>query len=123
MPPSGSLSSADLLEIERWILEGGPKAPTWDDDIESLFIAYGCQGCHGFLANYTAATSAANVPSGLNFIEPGDPQASYIWHKINGTQGSVNPNGGGSQMPPSGAMTTSDLLVIEAWISAGAPEN
>ena len=111
MPPTGGMSGSDLLAVEQWILAGGPKAPTWDDGISNVFNAYGCQGCHGFLANYTAAMSAANVPSGLNFIEPGDVQGSYIWHKIKGTQADVNPNGGGAQMPPS-SMLESDLQLI-----------
>ncbi len=57
----------------------------------------------------------------MDHIEPGDPDRSYIWHKINGTQ--VMAGGSGVQMPSGGAtvMTQAEKDTIEAWIMAGAP--
>jgi len=61
------------------------------------------------------------------FVEPGDPEGSYLWHKINGTQASVG--GGGLDMPsPVVGMDDPTVLTqeqydtIEAWIAGGAPE-
>lgn len=62
----------------------------------------------------------------LSQIEPGDPDASYLWHKINNTQ--VAAGGSGLPMPKARigmevtVMTQEQLDTIEAWIAAGAPE-
>jgi len=54
--------------------------------------------------------------SGLNRIEPGDHNASYLWHKLNGTQGEV---GGGSQMPRRNCcLSEAELTGIGAWIDS-----
>ena len=50
------------------------------------------------LGAFTGDTvGVASRGSDLNRIEPGDHEASYLWNKINGTQGDVG--GGGGQMP------------------------
>ena len=64
-----------------------------------------------------------DVPSteapALDRIEPGDPDASYLWHKINGTHASVG--GSGNPMPaPAGGLDAGTIATIEAWISGGA---
>lgn len=67
------------------------------------------------------ASTCINVPSGqspLDFIEPGDSTASYLMHKIDGTQGSVGGRGG--QMAV-GSPSEADL--IRAWIDQGALNN
>jgi len=62
----------------------------------------------------------------FSIIEPGDPAASYLWHKINGTQASVG--GSGLMMPKarpgmaSTVLTPEQFATIEQWILAGAPE-
>lgn len=62
----------------------------------------------------------------MNHITPGDPDMSYIWHKINGTQ--VAAGGSGLDMPKARlgmevtVMTDEQLQRIEDWINAGAPE-
>ena len=55
---------------------------------------------------------------GINQVEPGDTNKSYLWHKVNGTQANVG--GLGLQMPQGGMLSAEDLAKIEAWITAGA---
>ncbi|MFQ5654146.1 MAG: hypothetical protein ACE5GW_05395 [Planctomycetota bacterium] len=71
---------------------------------------------------------AVELPA-MNRISPGDPDNSYLWHKINGTQVGLMPctlPGGdcGSQMPPPLPFTIplepEDLILIEQWILEGA---
>ena len=60
--------------------------------------------------------------SPLDRVVPGDPDASYIIHKLQGTQGTVG--GGGSQMPLNGAAFTDGTLdIIRAWVQTGAQNN
>ena len=65
--------------------------------------------------------------SGMVHIEPGDPEASYLWHKLQGTQATVS-GGNGDKMPyPQPGMeptvlTQEQLDTIEEWILGGAPE-
>ncbi len=54
-------------------------------------------------------------------VEPGSPEDSYLWHKINGTHESVGGTGG--QMPLNETpLDTATLTVIETWIREGCPE-
>jgi hypothetical protein len=73
-----------------------------------------------------AYANTVGVPSNqapdLNRVEPGDPQKSYLWHKINGTQLSV----GGEQdrMPRDRpALKAADIEKIRLWIEQGAEDN
>jgi len=65
--------------------------------------------------------SLVNVPSaqkpGLMRVLPGDPDNSYLVHKVEGTPAIV-----GLQMPQSGPpyLTTGEILVIRRWIELGA---
>ena len=63
--------------------------------------------------------SAIQVPS-LKRVTPGDPQASYVVHKIEGRAGIV-----GTRMPRNGPpyMTDGQVLILKRWIELGAPRN
>lgn len=90
-------------------------------------------GCHGGGAPAGGMNLASgaygniyNVPAGqlasMDRIEPLLENQSYIWHKINGTQGGVG--GAGSQMPPpSGGLGATDIATILQWIQDGAAES
>ena len=55
-------------------------------------------------------------------VAPGDPQASYLLHKLWGSHRSVG--GAGSRMPMhQPALKTAALLQFEQWVMAGAPNN
>lgn len=55
----------------------------------------------------------------MNLVEPGDPERSYLVHKLRGTQGLVG--GGGARMPVGDAPLGDDEeAALEAWIENGA---
>ena len=67
----------------------------------------------------------AKQPNDMLLVKPGSTDESYLWHKLQGTHLSVA-GGEGKSMPivnQVGARLSDDeLAIIEAWISAGAPE-
>jgi hypothetical protein len=88
-------------------------------------------GCHGngamnaglALDAGVAYDNLVNVPSSeqpsLDRIEPGDPDNSYLWRKVNG-----GPDIDGVRMPRSRPQLSQAMLdLLEAWILDGAPEN
>lgn len=58
--------------------------------------------------------------SSLKRVTPGDPQASYLVHKVDGRAGIV-----GTRMPRNGPpfMTDGQVLILKRWIELGAPRN
>lgn len=62
--------------------------------------------------------AASKTVPGIVQVKAGDVDASYLWHKINGTQANVG--GLGLKMPLGGMLSAEDLAKIEAWINAGA---
>ena len=100
-------------------------------DVWAPIIQPNC-GCHaaspsgGLLMGMDAASSFASmvgVPSmnGMPFVTAGDPENSYVLHKMRGTQ--VDAGGAGSQMPLGApALDAATLDAVEAWILDGAKE-
>ncbi|MEX0708022.1 MAG: Ig-like domain-containing protein, partial [Woeseia sp.] len=93
-----------------------------------------CSGCHtgptsntlpsGMNLSTTADSFAAlvDVPSiqvpSIDRVEPGEPDNSYLIHKLEGTQ-SV-----GDRMPQGGPFLDQDTIdMIRTWITDGAPNN
>jgi hypothetical protein len=89
-----------------------------------------CIGCHNAvlsrfngldLTHAVAYANLVNVASrekpGVLRVAPGDPENSYLIHKIEGRPGIV-----GLRMPFSGApfLTDGQILVIRRWIEEGA---
>ncbi|MEO1273755.1 MAG: hypothetical protein AAFX99_37240, partial [Myxococcota bacterium] len=59
-----------------------------------------------------------DVPSsapGLDYIEPGDSDSSYLINKIEGTQDDID-GGGGGQMPLGGVMPPEEIALIRDFI-------
>ena len=88
-----------------------------------------CASCHGALApgglDLRAANAFANLVNSpstqttLMRVAPGDPDASYLVHKLDGRSSIV-----GSRMPQGGPfLSTTEINVVRAWITAGAPNN
>lgn len=92
--------------------------------VQAVFAAR-CNACHGTsatggldlatdpaaaLINHPAATDAA-----LTLVVPGDPDASFLWAKVSGTQA----DGQGGVMPP-GGLAADEQEIIRAWIADGA---
>lgn len=61
-----------------------------------------------------------DVPStqaGMDLVEPGDPENSYLIHKLEDRPGIVR-----DRMPPAGdPLTAEEITAIRDWIAAGAP--
>ena len=57
----------------------------------------------------------------MNYVEPGEPENSYLWHKISGTQ--IAAGGSGLTMPKEGALTDDEHDTIVLWIFQGALNN
>lgn len=78
------------------------------------------------LSDGQAIDNIVGVPSDeasdLNRIEPGDPEKSYLLHKVLGTQRTVG--GSGSRMPLGGrALSDDQINKIRQWIEQGAQDN
>lgn len=93
-----------------------------------------CTGCHTAAGrapagglNLTAAASYAALVGGASVTKPGevrvipgDPENSYLIHKLEGRPGIV-----GLRMPRTNGpfLTEGQMLVIKRWIELGAPNN
>ena len=95
--------------------------------IQSLILEPRCVEHHGDhaveagldLSEGMSHASLVNVPSsqaGMDLVEPGDAENSYLVHKIEGRAGIV-----GARMPPRGdPLTAEEIRAIRDWITAGA---
>ncbi|MGD2134623.1 MAG: hypothetical protein PVF27_00610 [Gemmatimonadales bacterium] len=113
----------------------GNGAPTLSGDVQPILTANcALSGCHAGsspaqgmnLAEGQTHQNTVDVPSseaaGVDRIEPGQPDESYLVHKIQGTQTSVG--GSGSRMPLGGnPLTQEQIDLIRAWIADGAGNN
>lgn len=113
---------------------GGTGTPTLSGDVQPILSA-NCafSGCHAGASpqqgmNLSSGQTFANTvnvasnESNLDRIEPGQPDQSYLVHKIQGTQAQVG--GSGARMPLGApALPQADIDVIRAWITAGAQNN
>jgi len=109
-------------------------APSFKNDIVPIFSAQ-CVFCHVTGAEnaglnlarkeaYRNLVGTKSTESELMRVAPGDPEKSYLMHKLRGTQLSVG--GSGASMPrvdSSQLMDAAQLKLIEKWILAGAPNN
>jgi hypothetical protein len=95
----------------------------------------GCSSCHNprglafrqvgldlssEAAAYAALVDVASVQRpGTRRVAPGDPDASYLVHKLEGRSGIS-----GVRMPQGGPfLTNGQLQIIRRWIENGAPRN
>ncbi len=114
---------------------GGPGPPTLSGDVQPIFSGVcAVPGCHAGttpqqalnLSDGLAHSNIVNVPAnqlvGMMRVRPGQPDQSYLVHKIQGTQASVG--GTGNRMPLGGTpLTQAQIDTIRDWIAAGAPNN
>jgi hypothetical protein len=106
--------------------------PTFSS-IQSEIFSQRCVGCHNGSTRFLPAVmnltqgnayaSLVGVPSiqkpALHRVAPGDPENSYMIHKLEGRAGIT-----GQRMPLAGtALTDGQILVIRRWIELGAPNN
>jgi hypothetical protein len=74
---------------------------------------------HDLAYDQLVNVNATQVPS-LKRVAPGDPEGSYMVHKIEGRPGIV-----GRRMPFNGPpyLTDGQILIMRRWIELGAPRN
>lgn len=111
---------------------GDPSAPTFTN-VQAIFTA-SC-GCHlaapgignGMLSLLEADAHAnivdkksVGLPT-MNQITPMDPSNSYLYLKLTGEF--VTAGGKGDKMPLGPALTPEQLMLIQEWIDAGAPND
>jgi Lamin Tail Domain len=147
-PPAAVPSTGGLVEVVITGQDGNlwhtrfqakPAAATpeisFAKEIQPIFTASCARsGCHGGsrpaedmdLSEGQAFDNIVAVPSNeapdLNRIEPGDPDKSYLLHKLRGTQRSAG--GSGSRMPLGGRALADDQIArIRQWIEQGAKNN
>lgn len=102
--------------------------PTHEEHIQPLWNAH-CEDCHtryneGGLRLIDAFDRIVNIASedvpGMSLIEPFEPEASYLWHKISGTHEDVG--GQGVTMPKAlPRLREQERQTIRNWIEDGAP--
>lgn len=129
MPPGTPLNHADLTTLESWITTEFVQAPgavvpaptaipvptsipvttptpvstasyAW---IRANVIGPSCLSCHSGQGTYNGL---------LSWVTPGNPGASTLYTDIQS-----------GRMPPNGTISSAKLNAIQAWISAGAPNN
>lgn len=67
---------------------------------------------------YAAMVGVKSTGSDLNYIEAGDVDASYVIHKLEGTQ--IEAGGNGGKMPLAGSVTAEQIQTIKDWVTQGA---
>lgn len=105
---------------------------SFDRDLQSLFNNQ-CVFCHMTGAEsgglnlepglaYEYLVNAKSSQADMRRVEPGDPEASYLLHKLQGTH--VEVGGRGNQMPLGGMLWSEEQLnLLRHWILEGAPNN
>lgn len=114
MTTTGGVGAVDyVLDIQ----------PIWDEKCVTSCHTPGGIAMMGPLlgadVSYANLVDKQSPTVALMLVAPGDPDGSYLWHKVEGTQADV-PNGGGAKMPIGPALTDAELDLIEQWIAAGA---
>jgi hypothetical protein len=133
------VSAGVIPDCEDATLEGATvcnSGDTFQEIQQRIFDARGCNvgTCHGPFpaadldlrpgASYVElidvlANNATAAAAGKKRVVSGNPAASFLSQKLHGTMGV----GEGGQMPVvGGPLTTTELLLIDAWIAAGAPQ-
>ena len=85
-----------------------------------------CVSCHGVIANagldlrspqsYDNLVDVPSAQTDLLLVAPGDPEASYLLHKLEGR--------GTTRMPLFGPSLSEDqIATVRSWIAAGAQNN
>lgn len=129
--PVGVLLEADQTASVSFTL--AQRAVSFAGDVQPVFTANCTVGCHGgvmpqqdmSLEAGEAYANTVDVPSNespLDRIEPGDPEASYLVHKLQGTHRTV---GGSGDPMPLGASRLPPVVIdaIRRWIALGAVDN
>ena len=111
-----------------------PEQPSvsFASDVQMVFD-FNCVSCHqtgatnadlnlAFGESYADLVAVASTQSALLRVQPGVPDESYLFHKLQGTQQEVG--GSGTQMPQGlGPLPEADVATIRTWIEECALDN
>jgi hypothetical protein len=109
-----------------------PDLVSLSEKVQAIFDSH-CIQCHDNgdpeegqdLEQDSAYSAIVHVPSreapALHRIEPGNPDRSYLYHKIAGTQTAAG--GSGARMPKGGKLSDAEIQTIRDWIAQGALDN
>jgi len=109
----------------------GAEAIDYKTDIQPIWDGKCVTACHtpggsaatngpllGADVSYANLVGKQSPTVALPLVAPSDVDGSYLWHKLNNTQGDVN--GAGLSMPLGSMLPAAELDLIEQWISEGA---
>jgi len=125
-------SSAADKEEGRAVVKDADETPSFRLTIQPM-LNTSCVSCHmnGTASanlnlqpgkSYQALVGVKSTGSTLDLVKPGDPEASYLMHKLLGTHTSVG--GSGGAMPLGSPRAEEDLIVeIRKWIESGATDD
>ncbi len=111
---------------------GAAEAVDYVMDIQPIWDTKCVAGCHtpggsapggpmlGADVSYANLVNKQAVGVALPLVAPSDLDGSYLWHKLNNTQGDPDVNGVGLSMPLGSTLDAPTLALIEQWISEGA---
>lgn len=127
------ISAGCANNVDLGIIPKDKMAVSLQNDIQPIFTR-SCtqQFCHGAFPQFgldlragSAWDSLVNVLSAeapLDRVEPGYSALSYLVHKLEGTQASVQ--GSGEQMPfGMSPLPDAEIQLIRSWIDQGAANN
>jgi len=107
--------------------EPEPAALSFERDVAPLFWDE-CYVCHRgdepdaglelWDDPYGHTVGVTSTQADMALVEPGDHLYSYLWHKLNGTQGIAG--GSGTAMPLDGLLYADEIALVAEWIDAGA---
>ena len=108
-----------------------PVAPTspptpFEQDLQDALIA--CTLCHNpstkeaglDLSDPWTLVGVRSTQADMDLIVPGNHIESYLWHKVNGTQGIAG--GMGQRMPSNQPWGEETIGTLGVWIDLGLPE-
>ena len=102
-----------------------PPTP-FERDLQDAFI--GCTLCHNpstkeaglDLSDPWALVGVRSTQANMDLLVPGNHTESYLWHKVNGTQGIAG--GMGQRMPTDQPWSEETIGTLGVWIDLGLPE-
>lgn len=93
---------------------------TWLSNVRPIIgpSASFCSSCHALDRNPNNIVGVASSCGGIIYVVAGNAGASFVYHKITGTQACGN-----AMPPPSGGLSALNIKIVRAWINNGAQNN
>jgi cytochrome c553 len=128
-----NIAIAIAIAVPAAAQAGAPaSAPSFKKDVMPL-LQRQCVACHmtgdeqgqlGLMPKiaYGSLVKKQSIQAQMARVTPGEPERSYLLHKLRGTH--LDQGGSGARMPMGmPELSEQDLAKLTAWIKAGAPDN